>query len=767
MNRDISVACGCRDQDLWPLGGAIRVASLFRLLLALCGRYVYLKHVMLSVGTPAPFARQQAVFEGRRRDWLRWRSQRFAALPEDRLWLLWRSVQGAKLLNSPLGRLLAAPLEPTTRGQPRQRDLYPLGPVPEQARPLGFTTQRWSVLRVVIDAIVSCLNWLYAIPTSTRVRVTPTAAQSDLLGRLTRRTVDFIGRLHPADDLAWRLLLPDWVSSVTKPPAPARGGLVADLVDNLAIASGFNPQPFLPPEVLSVVTDPAIMFPSPPGGLEHYESVPAAERVEYIRLTVTEPRAGKLRLVHSPRAGGTVFAVGKPGGSRQREILHGQRASRAAIPPPRPPNLCCPTALTTLESSTTGHLRVSKRDAKCWFDQLLAPDCLRQFLGRPRVSGAELRSAGVSASELRSFLEPLESPDNVDFAPFSRVWPMGFSWSSTVAQHSLLKLCAEADLTDDMVLTCDKQSPISFDLVFGAATDDVMIFQLPEQECLGEMRRNLMRFSLLVGCCATPRRTLLTSWTPRALELRLRAAYGNLVFVLSEDNPSDGASQGVRRQRDDPVSLDGPRARPATPDSQPSSPRTQGPLRSASFAANDVEAYVDNDTTSNPSAEQCCELTPDGHDPGRDTEVLACDALSVGRRGTAPGRRILVGLPEAPPWAGRPAQGSSTLSKMWRPRALIICSGTGPLGTALRSRGWHVDEIDVCLGGSNHNLLCERVRRRILGDLAAGRYHFVHCSPPCASHSPARCPPSGVLNSHMVCPDSRALTLGSVMLQIC
>ena len=53
---------------------------------------------------------------------------------------------------------------------------------------------------------------------------------------------------------------------------------------------------------------------------------------------------------------------------------------------------------------------------------------------------------------------------------------MGFSWSSCVAQSTLLSICGKAGLFDRHVLACDSPLPRSLSLAFAVATDDLMIF---------------------------------------------------------------------------------------------------------------------------------------------------------------------------------------------------------------------------------------------------------------------------------------------------
>ena len=53
---------------------------------------------------------------------------------------------------------------------------------------------------------------------------------------------------------------------------------------------------------------------------------------------------------------------------------------------------------------------------------------------------------------------------------------MGFSWSSCVAQPTLLSICEEAALRDRHALACDSPLPSCLDLAFAVVTDDLMIF---------------------------------------------------------------------------------------------------------------------------------------------------------------------------------------------------------------------------------------------------------------------------------------------------
>jgi hypothetical protein len=118
-------------------------------------------------------------------------------------------------------------------------------------------------------------------------------------------------------------------------------------------------------------------------------------------------------------------------------------------------------------------LRVSKRDCRTWFDQLVVDEGIGEFFGCPAVSRAELLGAGVTCDEIATFGGPA---DCFSFVPCSQVWPMGFSWSSCVAQETLLSICSLSGLGTSRVLSVDAPLPDDLSVVFAVATDDLMVF---------------------------------------------------------------------------------------------------------------------------------------------------------------------------------------------------------------------------------------------------------------------------------------------------
>ena len=201
---------------------------------------------------------------------------------------------------------------------------------------------------------------------------------------------------------------------------------------------------------------PEKVFPAPPPGLERFSGFYAGERSEYVGLTVRQLRAGLLRLATESRGGGTVFPVAKAGGTAQRLVWHGTRVSLAAARPPAPRHLADPSVIVLLDLGAAARLRVFKRDCSTWFDQLALEPGMSAFFGRPRVQRAELLAAGLSEAELAAFGAQRGVSSLV---PCSGVWPMGFSWSSCVAQEALLPIAEDAGLDSRIVLAPDASLP--------------------------------------------------------------------------------------------------------------------------------------------------------------------------------------------------------------------------------------------------------------------------------------------------------------------
>ena len=103
----------------------------------------------------------------------------------------------------------------------------------------------------------------------------------------------------------------------------------------------------------------------------------------------------------------------------------------------------------------------SKRDAASFFDTLLCPDTLRTWFGRPTVTVQELMSVGaMTLEEVQQLSDDgtALTPTSAVY-PYSRVWPMGYSWSSAVAQDVSLGLLRHAGSAEEQVVCVEEPPP--------------------------------------------------------------------------------------------------------------------------------------------------------------------------------------------------------------------------------------------------------------------------------------------------------------------
>ena len=98
-------------------------------------------------------------------------------------------------------------------------------------------------------------------------------------------------------------------------------------------------------------------------------------------------------------------------------------------------------------------------------------------MGRPSLRVRELViSGGVPLREVRRLCGDRSLGLHDLVFPLSRVWPMGFSWSSFIAQSTMLSVCRSAGLGPSRVLCDSRPAPRDTREVFALATDDVMHF---------------------------------------------------------------------------------------------------------------------------------------------------------------------------------------------------------------------------------------------------------------------------------------------------
>ena len=326
------------------------------------------------------------------------------------------------------------------------------------------------------NATIRGLNTLYGVRCSTCDK--PSAAQRAVHQRLLAKASRLLSRLASAPFPVSRAGALAELAS-TEPSPASQTQLLADSFDLLDHSGLVDPSPDLAPDARAIVSDPAKLFPqADAASLALFPGVRDSDRSEYIKLVVRQLRSGKVRLWSRIRGGGTVFGVGKKDSAKLREVWHGSKVSAAAVRPPVPPHLASPTALLDLEATTARPVHLSKRDARCLFDQLRIGEALQPYMGRPPVRVRELLSVGgLSRRELAACLADVDrASDHHLVYPASCVWPMGFSWSSYVAQSKMIRVCSSAGLRDDTMLSVDLPTPLSTDQTFALATDDVLLF---------------------------------------------------------------------------------------------------------------------------------------------------------------------------------------------------------------------------------------------------------------------------------------------------
>lgn len=359
----------------------------------------------------------------------------------------------------------------------RQRDIFPLSRMIRlPSVPTDWPPWRAALLLVFCNALVCVLNDMYNVPVGAPVPQRPLKSHRAVHERIFDSCSDLVRRLDSAEGKAWTtcvMVRPETVGCTpTKGPIP----LVADKVDVLEKAGLQDPMRCLPADVQQTLREPKLLFPGVAAGSMRIPDLAAKELREYCKLTCRQLRSGKLLLTSSPAAGGGCFCIGKRDSTKVREIWHGGRVSRACARPPCPRWLASPSALARLVTKPGQPFRLSKRDGRCWFDQLRVPGELQRWFARPCVDPKQLcRWGHMEESELKEYLLEGDTWNPRRVWPCAATWPMGFAWSSYIAQEYLLDVTAEAELGREHVVAMDVETPESFTSVFAAATDDLMI----------------------------------------------------------------------------------------------------------------------------------------------------------------------------------------------------------------------------------------------------------------------------------------------------
>ena len=134
-----------------------------------------------------------------------------------------------------------------------------------------------------------------------------------------------------------------------------------------------------------------------------------------------------------------------------------------------------------------------KRDVHTCFDVLEAPPALQPWFGRPPVTLHEVSQvAGIPTTELLLYVADCSSERVCKhdlLYPASTVWPMGFSWSSCVAQAATVACCLQAGVEKDAFMTMDLPPPNGPEAC-GVATDDTFFIHFDRE--MGQRRLDML-----------------------------------------------------------------------------------------------------------------------------------------------------------------------------------------------------------------------------------------------------------------------------------
>ena len=372
----------------------------------------------------------------------------------------------------------------------RQREIFPLSPV----RTWFFQIGEGSILPVswrllMLNACIAGMNFLAADFNPARFLQTTgryTAAQLDVLQHVAGRVCSFLEVLCEAS--SGQLSVCNVFEHFEEQSPDRYPKLRAEAVDLPAVAGTCDASLLIPSELAAATENPLALFASSKTQVGLHVPFPKDQRLEYVNLVWRQLQCGKTRLRIHVSAIGSVFCVGKSNG-RQREVWDGSLVSAGAARPPAPARLANPSCFVDLQFAPGQRVYMSKRDIHTCFDILHAPDALQPYFGRPPITLQELAQVSkLSVSALQQFVVdrgdgPVGAHERV--YPASTVWPMGFSWSSCIAQAATLACCVEAGVCTSSFMDLDSPPP-SGPGICGVATDDTFFFHFDKE--LGRKR---------------------------------------------------------------------------------------------------------------------------------------------------------------------------------------------------------------------------------------------------------------------------------------
>ena len=362
--------------------------------------------------------------------------------------------------------------------QRRIRDFFPLPPLAKW--PVNSTLKKaWEFPALTLaNLCILSLNLLWSDFKQSRELTSgaPTASQIEAQAHVVGKTERMLERFSSAAGTCWH-----WKGTFQKFEAASLTAcepLVGAAVDLPTHAATCDPLLHVDHSLRAAVQDASSIFPVVQTSLLGNGCETPNCSAEYLALVSREILCGKLRLRLSVKAAAHVFAVGKSTAGRQRKVWNGSDLSAAAAKPPVPPRLANPSSFLDLHVQPTDPIWFSKRDAETFFDVLKVPEQLQPWFGQPAVRVRDLMTAGGWTLQ---FLEKLVddlgdgtlSATDAVF-PVNVVWPMGFSWSSVVAQSTTLARVAASGVALENVLSMDHPPPAVQSELCMVATDDTV-----------------------------------------------------------------------------------------------------------------------------------------------------------------------------------------------------------------------------------------------------------------------------------------------------
>ena len=260
-------------------------------------------------------------------------------------------------------------------------------------------------------------------------------------------------------------------------------------VDLLPHSATLDPLPWLPASARAVLCNPDELF---PGGVSHLGGARTSREVnhgDHISLLIRSLRSGKVGLAIRAKSSADTFVVGKHGSSKLREVWNGALLTDAALAAPKPWLQANPASLGSLECTDDDPFLVSCRDGRAFFDQLKAPHQLRPYFGRAQVLVSDLlqpppcESGGLAAdalalAEVGTYLiDGTVSQIGSHLTPVNLCFPMGFGWSSFVAQQTMVASVLRAGFDISELLSAERLLLPGADRAVAVATDDVHLFE--------------------------------------------------------------------------------------------------------------------------------------------------------------------------------------------------------------------------------------------------------------------------------------------------